>query len=104
MIGNINNATQGHFQMTNATQTTAQEERNINMYGVADIDAYVESVKESITYQFTGANMVVAGLMSDAQELIAGGAQNSSRQTLNIAKHILFLIMDGELVGTVERK
>jgi hypothetical protein len=26
--------------MTNATQTTAQEESNINMYGVADIDAY----------------------------------------------------------------
>jgi hypothetical protein len=48
--------------------------------------------------------MIVAGLMSDAQELIAGGAQESSRQTLNIAKHILFLIMDGELVGTVERK
>ena len=90
--------------MTNAAQTTAQEERNINMYGVADIDAYVESVKESITYQFTGANMVVAGLMSDAQELIAGGAQNSSRKTLNRAKHILFLIMDGQLVGTVERK
>ena len=76
--------------MTNATQTTAQEERNMNMYGVADIDAYVESVKESITYQFTGANMVVAGLKSDAQELIAGGAQNSSRQPLNIAKHTFF--------------
>jgi hypothetical protein len=104
MIHYINNATPRRFQMTNATQTTAQEERNINMYGVADIDAYVESVKESITYQFTGANMVVAGLMSDAQELIAGGAQDRSRQTLNIAKHILFLIMDGELVGTVERK
>ena len=90
--------------MTNATQTTAQEERNMNMYGVADIDAYVESVKESITYKFTGGHMIVAGLMSDAQELIAGCAQNSSRQTLNIAKHILFLIMDGQLVGTVERK
>lgn len=83
---------------------TEQQERNINMYGVADIDAYVESVKESITYQFTGGNMIVAGLMSDAQELIACGAQESSRKTLNIAKHILFLIMDGQLVGTVERK
>jgi hypothetical protein len=89
--------------MTHAKLITVQEERNINMYGVADIDAYVESVKESITYQFTGANMVVAGLMSDAQELIAGGAQDRSRQTLNIAKHILFLVMDGELVGTVNR-
>ena len=74
------------------------------MYGFADIDSYIESVKDSITYKFTGANMVVAGLMSDAQELIAGGAQDRSRQTLNIAKHILFLIMDGNLVGTVERK
>ena len=86
--------------MTNATQTSLNE----SMYGFADIDAYVESVKDSITYKFTGGNMVVAGLMSDAQELIAGGAQDRSRQTLNIAKHILFLIMDGELVGTVERK
>jgi hypothetical protein len=41
--------------------------------------------------------------MSDAQELIAGCAQDRSRQTLNIAKHILFLVMDGELVGTVNR-
>jgi len=89
--------------MTHATLTTAQEERNINMYGIADIDAYVESVKKSVTYQFTGANMVVAGLMSDAQELIAGCAQDRSRQTLNIAKHILFLVMDGKLVGTVNR-
>lgn len=86
--------------MTNATQTS----RNESMYGFADIDSYIESVKDSITYKFTGANMVVAGLMSDAQELIAGGAQDRSRQTLNIAKHILFLIMDGELIGTVERK
>jgi hypothetical protein len=86
--------------MTNATQTS----RNESMYGFADIDSYIELVKDSITYKFTGANLVVAGLMSDAQELIAGGAQDRSRQTLNIAKHILFLIMDGELVGTVERK
>ena len=86
--------------MTNATQIS----RNESMYGFADIDSYIESVKDSITYKFTGANMVVAGLMSDAQELIAGGAQDRSRQTLNIAKHILFLIMDGNLVGTVERK
>ena len=86
--------------MTDATQTS----RNKQMYGFANIDSYIELVKDSITYKFTGGNMVVAGLMSDAQELIAGGAQDRSRQTLNIAKHILFLIMDGELVGTVERK
>jgi hypothetical protein len=79
------------------------QSNNQAMYGVNDINSYIESVKNSITYKFTGANMVVAGLMSDAQELIAGGAQDRSRQTLNIAKHILFLVMDGELVGTVNR-
>jgi len=86
--------------MTNATQTT----RNEAMYGFADIDAYIESVKLSFTYRFTGGNMIVAGLMSDAQELMAHGDVERARQTLNIAKHILFLIADGELVGTVDRK
>jgi hypothetical protein len=90
----------GVNEMTNATQTS----RNESMYGFADIDAYVESVKDSITYKFTGGNMVVAGLMSDAQELMAVGDVERARQTLNVAKTIMFEIMDGNLVGTVERK
>jgi hypothetical protein len=80
--------------------TSTQSSRNVSMYGFEDIDAYIESVKESITYQFTGGNMVVAGLMSDAQELMAFGDTERARQTLNVAKTILFNIMDGELVGT----
>jgi len=48
--------------------TTTQTERNITMYGFADMDAYMDSVKRSITYKFTGGHMIVAGLMSDAQE------------------------------------
>jgi hypothetical protein len=79
--------------------TSTQSSRNVSMYGFEDIDAYIESVKESITYQFTGGNMVVAGLMSDAQELMTRDTERA-RQTLNIAKTILFKIMDGELVGT----
>ena len=79
--------------------TSTQSSRNVSMYGFEDIDSYIESVKESITYQFTGGNMVVAGLMSDAQELMTRNTERA-RQTLNIAKTILFKIMDGELVGT----
>jgi hypothetical protein len=79
--------------------TSTQSSRNVSMYGFDDIDSYIESVKESITYQFTGGNMVVAGLMSDAQELMTRDTERA-RQTLNIAKTILFMIMDGELVGT----
>ena len=85
--------------MTNATQAS----RNESMYGFADIDSYIESVKDSITYKFTGGNMV-AGLMSDAQELMAVGDVERARQTLNVAKTVMFEIMDGNLVGTVERK
>jgi hypothetical protein len=76
--------------------------KEITMYG-CDINEFVASVKDSITYKLSGANMVVAGLMSDAQEELAHGSAEGARQTLNRAKHILFMIMDGELVGTVPR-
>jgi len=79
------------------------QSNNQAMYGVNDINAYIESVKNSITYKFTGANMVVAGLMSDAQEQMAFDDTESARKTLNIAKAILFEIMDGKLVGTVKQ-
>jgi hypothetical protein len=73
---------------------------DIQMYGVANIDAYINSVVNSFTYKVTGGNMVVAGLMSDAQEQMAFGDTEGARKTLNIAKAILFQIMDGQLVGT----
>ena len=84
--------------------TTAQTNRNVQMYGFVSIDAYIASVKDSITYKFTGGNMIVAGLMSDAQEQMSHGDTEGARKTLNIAKTIMFEIMDGNLVGTVERK
>ena len=84
--------------------TTTQTERNIKMYGFADMDAYMDSVKRSITYKFTGGHMIVAGLMSDAQEQLDHDDTEGARQTLNIAKTVLFQIMEGALVGTVERK
>jgi len=76
---------------------------DIQMYGVANIDAYINTVVNSFTYKVTGGNMVVAGLMSDAQELMSFGDTEGARKTLNIAKAILFQIMDGQLVGTRER-
>jgi hypothetical protein len=79
------------------------QSNNQAMYGVNDINAYIESVKNSITYKFTGANMVVAGLMSDAQEQMAFDDTEGARKTLNIAKAILFQIMDGKLIGTVKQ-
>jgi len=73
------------------------------MFGVSDINQFVKSIKESATYKLSGGHMVVAGLMSDAQEEMTYGMSEIARKTLNRAKHILFLIADGELVGTAER-
>ena len=68
------------------------------MYG-CDIGKFMESVEDSMTYKLSGANMVVAGLMSDAQEQLAHDDAEGARQTLNRAKAVLFRVMDGELKG-----
>jgi hypothetical protein len=66
------------------------------MYG-CNFQDFLENVTNSITYKLSGANMVVAGLMSDAQEQMAFGDTEGARQSLNRAKGVLFAIMNGEL-------
>jgi hypothetical protein len=41
--------------------------------------------------------MVIASLMSDAQEQMGFEDTEGARQTLNRAKHLLFLCMSGKL-------
>ena len=69
-----------------------------NVYG-CDINEFINSVTRSINYKCSGANMVVAGLMSDAQEQMSYGDVEGARQTLNRAKALLFKVMDGTLDG-----
>ena len=64
------------------------------MYG-CDIEAFKESVKDSFTYKATGGYMVVASLLSDAQEQLAHGDDFGARQTLNKAKALIFDMADG---------
>ena len=73
---------------------------NGKMYGVADINEFIDSIKGSMTYRAIGANMIVAGLMSDAQELMTRDTERAM-QTLNRAKAVLFEIMDGKMIGTI---
>ena len=84
--------------------TTTQTERNIAMYGVENIDEFIDSITDTLTYRGCGADMIVAGLMSDAQELMAHDDVESARKTLNRAKAVLFKIMDGTLTGSRLRK
>jgi hypothetical protein len=64
-------------------------DKQIQMYG-CDFDAFKESVKDSITYKLSGGVMVLAGLLSDAQELMALGDTETARQYLNRAKALMF--------------
>lgn len=67
-----------------------------SMYG-CDIDAFVWNVEKGITYKTSGSAMVIAGLMSDAQEQMHMHDTEGARLTLNKAKHLLFLTMSGRL-------
>lgn len=71
-------------------------------YG-CDIQEFIAQIKGSAMYQLGGAGMVVAGMMSDAQEELQMGANERARQSLNKAKAILFEIMDGKMILEVPR-
>ena len=65
-------------------------------YGMSEADIREEYMM-SITAKLCGMEMVVMGLLSDAQELQGFGnaqALDQSRQNMNIAKFILSEMMD----------
>jgi uncharacterized protein YodC (DUF2158 family) len=80
---------------------TVQEKREVGMYGCTEVQMR-EAVESSITFKLSGPAMVVAGMMSDAQELMAYEQPDfntieDQRQLLNRAKFVLFTyIMDQE--------
>ena len=74
----------------------------LKMFG-CDPEMFLDSLKNGASYKLSGAYMTVAGLMSDAQEEMAMGCNERARQSLNLAKMVLFEIMDGKLVGMVAR-
>ena len=64
-------------------------DKEIQMYG-CDFQAFKESVEDSITYKLSGGVMVLAGLLSDAQELMAMGDTETARKYINRAKALMF--------------
>ena len=74
---------------------------NVQMFGMSESDIR-EQYMESITAKFSGLEMVVAGILSDCQELMSMGQSDSIRmrneervrKQLNVAKFILFEMMD----------
>ena len=71
------------------------------MFGMSKEDIREQYI-ESITGKLSGLEMVVAGILSDCQELAAiGNNQETIRQQLNVAKFILFEMMDEKRKETV---
>ena len=73
---------------------TVQEKREVGMYGVT-VAGMRESVESSLTFRMTGPAMIVASMMSDAQEMMAYEQPDfntieDQRQLLNRAKWVLF--------------
>ena len=62
-------------------------------YGMTEEDIR-EQYMNSITARFSGLEMVVMGVLSDAQELLAMGRDESARKQMNVAKFILSEMMD----------
>jgi hypothetical protein len=75
---------------------TEQEKREVRMYGCTEAQMR-EAVESGITFKLSGPAMVVASLMSDAQELtnteygdVDYMRAEDARQCLNRAKWVLF--------------
>ena len=64
-----------------------------NCYGMTESNIR-EQYMNSFTARMSGLEMVVMGILSDAQELLAMGATNDSRQYMNRAKFILSEMME----------
>ena len=70
-----------------------------NCYGMSTKDIRIQYM-ESITARVSGLEMVVMGIMSDCQEMLAMGAGPRSveyvRKQMNVAKFILSEMMDAK--------
>lgn len=80
------------------TNKGADMNRDLQMFGMTR-EEIEEQYMDSLTARVSGLEMVVMGLLSDAQELQSFGhaqALDQSRKNMNIAKFILSEMMDAK--------
>ena len=75
-------------------------EFEIKCYGMSEADIR-EEYMESITARFSGLEMVVMGILSDCQEMLAMNSDPArgaeyARKQMNVAKFILSEMMDAK--------
>ena len=69
-------------------------------YGTTEQDIRDEYMN-SLTARISGLEMVVMGVLSDSQELLAMGRSDDARKQMNIAKFILSEMMEAKREVTV---
>ena len=65
-----------------------KQAHELAIYGCSTT-VFKESIEESFTFRVSGPEMIVASLMSDAQEEMSRGLYEAARQTMNRAKWVL---------------
>ena len=73
----------------------SNRELEMNWYGMTG-DEIREQYMNSLTARLSGLEMVVMGILSDAQELLAMDRPDAARKQMNIAKFILSEMMDAK--------
>jgi hypothetical protein len=81
--------------MRKGTEMTEFEK---NCYGMTEADIR-EEYMNSITARFSGLEMVVMSVLSDAQELLAMGRSEDSRKQMNVAKFILSEMLEAKMAA-----
>jgi hypothetical protein len=95
----------------NSKKEQYMTEREQKMFGISVEDIKTQYM-QSLTAELTGMEMVVMGVLSDAQEMMAMNSSaipspNSNeyvRKQLNIAKFILSEMMEDKLLQSNSRK
>lgn len=67
-------------------------------YGMTEQDIR-EEYMQSLTAKLSGLEMVVMGVLSDAQELLSMGRDENARKQMNVAKFILSEMMQAKRVA-----
>jgi len=76
-------------------KTMTMTEFEKNCYGMPESNIR-EQYMQSTTARFSGLEMVVMGILSDAQELLAMDRKEAARKQMNIAKFILCEMMEAK--------
>lgn len=63
-------------------------------YGISEADIREQYMETGLMPRFPGLEMVVMGVLSDAQELLAMDRKEAARKQMNIAKFILSEMME----------